>query len=416
MQSIQKQAHIAGFVFPRWHLTLGVVFLAQMLSAVGFSVIFPFLPLYVTDLGSSLGLNVELMAGLVISAQGFTMMIASPIWGAVADRYGRKLMVMRAMFGGTVIMMLMAFARTGEELILLRAIQGMITGTMSANNALVASEVPRERIGFAMGTLQVGLWAGIAIGPLIGGVLADAFGYALPFILTAVSLFVSGILIWLFVDEEFEPQETEDQSLSFWENWRGVFTTYGVSSLYLIRFTVTFGRILIIPIAPLFVVALLAGATEGQNTYAGLVIAVSSATATFSGVALGRLGDRIGHRRILIGSAIAGVLFFIPQTFVANVWQLLFLQALSGIAAGGLITAPSALLAQYTQHGAEGAVYGLDNSMMAGARAVAPLGGAFIAMFFGLRGTFMATAILFVIVAILALRVLPKDKRMVATV
>jgi len=372
-------------------------------------VIFPFLPLYVTDLGSSFGLSIELMAGLVISAQGFTMMIASPIWGAVADRYGRKLMVMRAMFGGTIIMLLMGFARTGEELILLRAIQGMITGTMSANNALVASEVPRERIGFAMGTLQVGLWAGIAVGPLIGGVLADAFGYGMPFIVTSAMLFISGILVWLFVNEEFEPQE-QKQPINFWSDWQHVIGAQGVCSLYLIRFTVTVGRMFIIPIAPLFVVALLADAANGQNTYAGLVIAVSSATATFSGVILGRMGDRFGHRQILIGSAIAGVLFFIPQTFVANVWQLLFLQGLSGIAAGGLITAPSALLAQYTEHGEEGSVYGLDNAVIAGARAAAPLGGAIIAMIFGLRGTFMATAILFALVVILAFRVLPNDQ------
>ena len=135
---------------PHWQLVLAVVFLSQLMNAVGFSLVFPFLPLYVQDLGSTTGLSVELMAGLVISAQGLTMMIASPLWGAVADRYGRKLMVMRATFGGSVLLALIGMVTSGEQLIFLRAVQGLVTGTVAANSALVASAVPREKVGFAM--------------------------------------------------------------------------------------------------------------------------------------------------------------------------------------------------------------------------------------------------------------------------
>jgi len=409
---MQKHLSIGQYNIPRWHITLGITFLSQLLSAVGFSLIFPFLPLYIADLGSITGMSIEFLAGLVISAQGFTMMVASPIWGAVADRYGRKLMVLRSTLGGAGVLLLMAFVRNAEELILLRAIQGVITGTFSANNALVASEVPRERIGFAMGTLQVGLWAGIAVGPLLGGIMADAFGFAIPFIATAALLFFSGVLVWFGIDEEHTPVKREkSEQRSFIEEWRHVVTTPGVDVVFLMRFMITFGRMFIIPIAPLFVVALLSENVTNQNTYAGMVTAISSATATFSGVYLGRLGDRIGHRRILIGCAIVGVIVFVPQTFVSNIWQLLFLQGLAGIAAGGLITAPSALLARYTEHGEEGSVYGLDNSVISGARAAAPLGGALIATFFGLRGTFMATAIMFFLVTIVALRFLPQESK-----
>ncbi len=189
-----------------WQRTLYIMFVAQLLTAVGFSVIFPFLSLYVTELGSSSSLSVEFLAGAVFSAQALTMMIASPIWGAVADRYGRKLMVQRAMFGGAVIMLLMGFARTGEELVLLRALQGLITGTVAASNALVASVAPRRRSGYAMGLLLMGQTTGIAIGPLIGGVLADAFGYQLTFVVTSVLLLVGGILVFFGVEERFTPR------------------------------------------------------------------------------------------------------------------------------------------------------------------------------------------------------------------
>jgi MFS transporter, DHA1 family, multidrug resistance protein len=149
--------------FEPWQRTLAILFVAQFFTAVGFSTIFPFLSLYVAELGSSTRLSVEFLAGAVFSAQALTMMVASPIWGAVADRYGRKLMVQRAMFGGAIILFLMAFVRTAEELVLLRAIQGLITGTVAAANALVAATAPRSRSGFAMGSLLVGLTTGVAV-------------------------------------------------------------------------------------------------------------------------------------------------------------------------------------------------------------------------------------------------------------
>ena len=129
-----------AFSFPHsWKFTLGVLFIAQILSAVGFSMIFPFLPLYIESLGSAGGHSTELLAGLVISVQGITMMIAAPFWGAVADRFGRKKMIMRALFGGAITLALMGFVQSAEQLILVRAVQGVVTGTVSANNALVAA-------------------------------------------------------------------------------------------------------------------------------------------------------------------------------------------------------------------------------------------------------------------------------------
>lgn len=397
---------------PRWQIVLGIVFFSQLLNTVGFSLVFPFLPLYVEDLGSTFGLSVELMAGLVIGVQGFTMMIASPLWGAVSDRYGRKLMVLRATFGGTIIMALMGLVISGEQLILLRGVQGLITGTVAANNALVASAVPRHRVGFAMGTLQLGLWGGLAVGPLLGGVLADAFGFGMPFFITAGLLAFSGVLIYFGVDEQFEPKKrtTDEPQLTMVEQWQHVLTANGVSMILLMRFLAGIGRMLIIPIAPLFIVTLLPPESGAQNLSAGAVIAVSSMTSTFSGVYLGRLGDRIGHRTILIGSALGMVAFYIPQVFVTNVTQLLLLQALAGLALGGIVSAPSALLARYTDHGEEGTVYGLDNSIVAGARAVAPIVGSMVALVLGYRGTFATTALLFVVVTLVAYFFLPQDQ------
>jgi len=178
-----------------WQRTLYILFFAQLMVAVGFSSIFPFLPLYVEELGSTTGLSIEFLSGMVYSAQAFTMMLSSPVWGALADRFGRKIMVERSMFGGVVILLLMSFVTSAEQLVVLRTIQGLITGTIAAASALLASVTPRRHIGYAMGLLQVGLGTGIAMGPLIGGAVADLFGYSVVFYITAAMLFLAGVLV-----------------------------------------------------------------------------------------------------------------------------------------------------------------------------------------------------------------------------
>ena len=392
----------------RWQRTLYILFFAQLITAVGFSSIFPFLPLYVEALGTSTNLSVEFLAGMVFSAQAFTMMIASPIWGTLSDRYGRKLMVVRSMLGGSVILLLMAFVQTAEQLVLLRAIQGFITGTLAASNALVASVAPRQQTGYAMGLLQVGLGSGVALGPVIGGALADAYGYGAAFYVTAALLFLAGILVLFGVHEDFDPsQHNPGKRDGFLDSWRQILIAPGVAMTYTMRFISQLGRMMIIPIAPLFIQTLLSESAR-LNTFTGLVIGSAAAATTISAVYLGRLGDRIGHRRIFISCAILGALLYVPQSLVTAGWQLLVLQALVGISLGGINPAISALLARYTRVGEEGSVFGLDNSINAGARSLAPLIGAGVALWFGLRATFIATALLFLLMGLLAARFLPQ--------
>jgi MFS transporter, DHA1 family, multidrug resistance protein len=393
-----------------WQRTLLIMFVAQLVSAIGFSNIFPFLPLYVQELGSvTTAFSVEFWAGMVFSSQALTMMIASPFWGVLADRYGRKVMVQRATYGGAVILLLMGFVRSAEELVLLRAVQGLVTGTVSAANALVAASAPRERTGYAMGVLQVGLWGGVAVGPLIGGLLADSLGYRSTFVLTSLLLFAAGVLVHVGVEEKFAPAlDMGERRLGFMSGWRHILAQPGVSLAYFLRFLSHLGRMMIIPVTPLFIQLLLPH-TQRVNTFTGLVIGLASAASTASAIYLGRLGDRVGHRQILMVSTLAAAVFYLPQAFVAQAWQLLVLQVLSGAAAGGIIPTLSALLAHYTHPGAEGSVYGLDNSIGAAGRAVAPLAGATIAVWFGLRLTFAATGLLFLLMALLAVWYLPRS-------
>ncbi len=406
-----------------WQRTLYIMIFAQLMSSVGFSIMFPFLPRYVGFLGSSTGMSLELLAALVFSSQALTMTLASPVWGAVSDRVGRKPMVERAAYSGAVTLALMAFAPNAEILVLLRALQGFFTGTVSAANALVAASVPRERVGYAMGLLQLGLGSGVAIGPFIGGLLADAFGYRATFILTAVLLAASGLMVSFGVKETFvrPVRRAKQPREGMLQGWKRIMRAPQVKTLYSLSFLNWLGRNMLTPILPLFI-ATLPLAASGVNTTIGLIVGIAAATGTMSAIYLGRLGDRIGHRPILIVCSVAAAILYLPQSLVTEVWHLLVLQALTGIAVGGLTPSLAALLSRYTEPGQEGSVYGLDNAIVSASRTVAPLLGAGLVSTvhalgfdgFRYRSIFLFTTAFFVLSAIIALLQLPPAKRRTA--
>jgi len=145
------------------------------------------------------------------------------------------------------------------------------------------------------------------------------------------------------------------------------------------------------------------------NSFTGLVIGAASAAAAVFSVFFGRLGDRTGQRRVVIACALTGFISFLLQVWAGSGWQFMALQVLAGIAHGGIITGVGALLARYTQSGEEGAVYGLDNSINSGARALAPMIGVSIAMWLGFRAVFGAISLLYLTAAMLALWGLPRS-------
>jgi MFS transporter, DHA1 family, multidrug resistance protein len=386
------------------------MFAAQLLSGVGFSLIWPFLPLYVTQLydasrGTTDVSAIAFWSGLVFSSQALTMAIASPFWGALSDRLGYKVMVERSMYGGALLLLLMGFVRSPEELTALRVLQGLITGTISAANALVAAQVPRDRLGYAMGTLQMGLWSGAAVGPLVGGIMSDTIGFRSTFVTTAVLLVAAGVLVTVAIREPERKARSErsDRNGGLLRSWWTMLMTPGMRLTYGLRFTSSLAQNMMLPFSSLFIASLLtAGQPVGSVT--GLMVGISSATGTASAIVLGRLGDRIGHQRVLLVVAALAGLFYLPQSLVQHAWQLLVLQALSGAALGGLGPSLSALLSRYSTRGSEGTVYGLDASIVSGARALAPTVGAIVVAAAGLRSVFLASGAACLLIAVLAVR------------
>jgi DHA1 family multidrug resistance protein-like MFS transporter len=386
-----------------WRRNLYVLFSAQMLSMVGFSMVLPFLPLYIKELGVGTWGTIEFWSGMVFSAQAITMMISAPLWGAVADRYGRKLMLIRATLGGAVLIALMGFVNSAEQLTLLRALQGLVTGTIPAATALVASATPREHSGESIGLLQTGTWIGVAIGPLIGGVIGDTFGFRECFWITGSLLALSGFATILWVREDFRPAVT-DKRQSVLESFRGLLSTPNMLSLYGVTFLQTTGRMLFFPIAALFVMDLMQSAS-GAAVATGLMMGINAVTGSISAVWLGRIGDRIGHLRILLFSLVASIGLYLPQALVDATWQLILLQALTGFAYGGILPTIGALMNLKLPAGTQGATYGLNASITAAGRSVAPLLAAVFAMWLGVRSVFILAAAIYGLAAIVVLHV-----------
>ena len=390
-----------------WKKCLWVLFSAQLCTAIGFSTINPFLPLYLGHLSNPGHVSIATLSGLVYSLQALAMMIASPIWGSIADRYGRKPMIVRAMLGGALTVLLMGFVRTVDELIFLRIMQGFLSGAISAISAFVAAKVPRDKIGYSMGVLQLGLWSGVSLGPLIGGTVSDYFGFRAAFIITAILLLASGAAVWMQIDESHVRPDTGKRGLrSFAKNWKRILLFPGLIATLVLRFFTSLGRNALQPVLPLFVQSLMPGNTHIAG-YTGLILAITSATTAVSAIYLGKLGDRIGHKHVAFFSAIASAVFFLPQSMVTTPWQLMLLYALTGIGIGGLTPSLSALLARFSKPSDAGSVYGIDNSTTSAGRAFSPMLAASIATGFGLRWVFSMTGFLFLITAVFIAAFLP---------
>ena len=391
-----------------WRRNLYILFGVQFLALAGFSIVMPFLPLYIKEIGVVTGGSIAFWSGMVFSSQAAAMMISAPIWGVVADRYGRKLMLVRASLGGAILLAAMGFAQNAEQLTLLRFFQGFVTGTVPAASALVAATAPKERTGEALGLIQMGVWGGIAIGPLIGGIISDTLGFRECFWVTGSLLALSGIAVIFWVHEDFEPIK-ESKRPKLLAGFRSLLNAPGMIPLYAVAFLQSMGRTLVLPIAALFVMELM-GAVPGVATMTGIALGARAVTGSLSAIGLGKLGDRIGHSKTLFGAFIAGVICYIPQPFVTDAWQLVVLQALTGLADGGILTGIGALMNLKTPSDTQGTTFGLYASVNSAGRCVAPMLAAGLAIWFGLRSVFGATAVIYAIAAFLALYIKRSDE------
>ncbi|MEL2242548.1 multidrug efflux MFS transporter [Leclercia adecarboxylata] len=393
-----------------WKVNLISVWFGCFFTGLAISQILPFLPLYVSQLGVSSHEALSMWSGLVFSVTFLVSAIVSPMWGSLADRKGRKLMLLRASLGMAIAILLQAFATNVWQLFLLRALMGLTSGYIPNAMALVASQVPRERSGWAISTLSTAQISGVIGGPLMGGFLADHVGLRAVFVITAVLLVISFLVTLFLIKEGARPTVSKAERLS----GKAVFASLPYPRLMISLFVTTMVIQLcngsVGPILALFIQSM---APESNNIafLSGMIAAVPGISALMSAPRLGKLGDRIGTGRILMATLIVAVVLFFAMSFVTTPLQLGVLRFLLGFADGAMLPAVQTLLIKYSSDRVTGRIFGYNQSFMYLGNVAGPLMGAAVSAMAGFRWVFAATAVV-VLVNILQLAWAMRQRRL----
>ncbi|NIK77290.1 MFS family permease [Paenibacillus castaneae] len=361
----------------------------------GMTMIIPFLTLYLQfDLGLSDSHEISIWAGLIFAGNFVTSFIFQPLWGKLADRYGRKMMLLRSGFGMSIVMVLMGFATNPWHLLLLRMLNGTISGFNPASIALISATTPKKNMGFAMGTIQSGGIAGTILGPLIGGLLADSIGFRPIFYLTGGFIFAASLLALFVVKEPFDRMKAAArESISVIAGFRQLSHIPELLSLFAVTFLIQFAMMSPMTLIPLYVQEL-HGTTANLAFFAGFVGSVTGISNLVASPLLGKLSDRIGAERVLGVSLIGAALAFIPQALAGTVWQLLIARFVLGIFLGGLIPAVNALIRRYTPDGMESRAYSFNTSTLSLGNMIGPITGGALSAWIGLQGLFILSAVM----------------------
>jgi DHA1 family multidrug resistance protein-like MFS transporter len=376
-------------VKPQWQRTLWLMVTVQALMSFAFSVSGPFLPLFIIQLGVSPIAKVSVWAGVIASANFFFAAIFSPFWGGIADRIGRKTMVIRCCVAIAVFTALMGAVQNVWQLFAARACMGIFSGFSGAAIALVGTQVPEESLGFSLGWMATGQLIGGLCGPLFGGFLADRFrDYRLVFFVTSAFALVATLVCGLLVREHVKPTRSLEDRTSFWESLHEIVRHRQLAPMFLVVLlaqVVAFG---VQPIVPLFVRALV-GNVPWLATAAGLAFAVTGLADLIASPFLGERSDRLGYRRVLLVALCGVAAFTIPQAFVRSIAAFVALRFGVGLFLGGVLPTANALIGRLFPLERRAQVFGITSSATFLGMFLGPLLGGTIAARFGFEAVFL---------------------------
>lgn len=372
-----------------WKRNLLISWIGCFFTGASFSLVMPFIPLYIEELGAPAS-QVPLLSGLAISITALAAAIVAPIWGNLADRKGRRLMMIRAAAGMTVTMGALAFVPNVYWLLVMRFFTGVLSGYIPNATALIAYQAPREKSGWAIGTLATGAIVGNLIGPLMGGILAELLGMKNVFIITGMILFITLLLTIFLVKETFEP--VEKKNLMSTKEILGQSTRRSVLfGLFFTSLILQLGMTSISPILTLYIREL---STDTGNVLflSGLIVSVAGVSAVISSPYLGRLGDRIGNHKILLLGLVFSFCCFIPMGLVTAPWQLGVLRFLLGFSTGALMPSVNTLISKITPPEGVSRIFGYNQMFNNFGQVLGPLVGSAVAQAYSYSAVFFVTA------------------------
>lgn len=365
---------------------------ANFFIAGSMTMVTPFISLYIDSLGNFSDAYVQNWSGWIFAITFVTAFIFSPIWGRIGDKYGRKRILIISATGLAISILLMGYARSVWHLFLLRLMMGVFTGFIPMSQALISIQTPKEIAGSVLGTLQTGSIAGTLMGPLLGGTLADSFGYADSFKWTSVTIFLSALIV-MFGIKEIQlnvKSKVETKSYTRKEVILHILQSPVLLVVMLMSALVQIAHFSIQPILSLYVVEI--NGPENVAFMSGLAFSVAGLGNLFMAKRWGKLGDRIGYIKIIIVLLFAAGIFYFPAAFVTNIWQLIVLRLILGVAIGGIIPLRIAYIRQKAPLSMQGEVLGYNTSLRFFGNVIGPLLGGVISGLFGISSVFFVTS------------------------
>jgi DHA1 family multidrug resistance protein-like MFS transporter len=374
-----------------WQQTLWAMVGIQFVMTMAFSMLTPIMPLFLPSLGVESPAGIDVWAGILSGVTSFIAAFASPLWGRVADRRGRKLMLIRSSLAIGFFTALMGVSANVWEFFAARALMGVFAGFSSSAIALVASQVPEGRLGYSLGWLSTGQLVGSLIGPIIGGVLADLTGsYRIPFYLTSATIFLALGLVWYGVHEEFSRPVGGGRTRSVTAGLIALVQSPTLLALFFVLLMAQFGVRTVQPIITLYVKEMV-GDLPNVATLAGIAFSITGVANVISAPFLGNRSDEVGYRKVLLIALLGATLTTLPQAFTHNYWVFTAERFAVGLFIGGLLPAANALVGRLVPRSERGTMYGMTSSAMFMGNSLGPLIGGFLAAGLGLSWVFLMT-------------------------
>ena len=373
-----------------WQRNLKIAWIGTFFTGASFSIVMPFMALYIEELGVK-GDMVEWYTGLSVAISALASALVSPIWGRLADRYGRKPMMIRASMVMTFTMGGLALVPNVFWLLFLRTLNGLFAGYVPNATALIASQVPQNRSGYALGTLSTGLTAGVLIGPLLGGTLSEAFGMRGTFLLVGLILFICCLLTIFGLRENFQPVE-KGEMMTLSQVFAKIPSKSMLIGLFVTSMIIQISAQSIAPMLALYIRYL--GQRENILFYSGLIVSAMGFSSLLSTPYLGKLGDRIGNHRLLLMGLFYSFLLYFLCGFAGSALQLGILRFAYGFGVGALMPSVNSLLTKMTPKEGISRIFSFNQSFSYIGQVLGPFVGSAVATGLGYRWVFFVTAMI----------------------
>ncbi|HWR44520.1 MFS transporter [Sporomusa sp.] len=379
-----------------WRKNLWSLWLGCLLSSSSYTMLMPFLPLYLYDLGVN-GEKINLWSGLILSATFFVSAMMAPYWGKRADRAGKRKMLLRAGFSLGSVYILGAFVSSPLELLGVRILQGFAAGFVPAALAIVSSSMPEEKVGWGLGIMQAATLTGTIIGPLLGGILSHIFGIRSSFIVAGCVMLLGTCAVRMLVTEPLAASSQQTGSVA--NDLKLALNNRPFIWILVLLVLSQMVVMLLQPTIPLYV-AELQGRIEGVGLTSGIVFSLAGIAGVIGAPLWGRLGHKVGFAMILItvctGAGLAVSLF----SFTESILSFGVLQFVFGFFIAGVIPTVNTITVLNSEPCFRGRAFGVIMSANQLGSMIGPLMGGIISNWIGIKTTFLYTGIFLIIVGV----------------